>query len=110
MQAHGTHVAEAKVSRRFLFIPADSEHKLGKAATSGADAIIIDLEDSVAAAARPQARALAAEFLNKEYDVEIWVRTNPLDSEDALQDLQAIMPSAPAGIDCAGKIHRDTVR
>ena len=86
------------MSRSFLFVPADSEHKLGKAATSGADALILDLEDSVAAAARPQARALAAEFLSKEYDAEIWVRINPLDSEDALHDLQAVMPAAPAGI------------
>ena len=60
--------------------------------------MIIDLEDSVAASARSQARALAAEFLNKEYDADIWVRINPLDSEDALQDLQAIMPGAPRGI------------
>ena len=63
----------------------------------------------IAAAARPQARALAAEFLNKEYDAEIWPRMR-CRIEDALQDLQAIMPAAPAGIDCAGKIHRDTVR
>ena len=86
------------MSRSFLFVPADSEHKLGKAATSGADTIIVDLEDSVAAIARPEARALAAEFLNKEHDAELWVRINPLDSEDALQDLQEIMSSAPDGI------------
>jgi len=86
------------VSRSYLFVPADSEHKLGKAATSGADALIVDLEDSVAAAARPQARALAAKFLNKENDADVWVRINPLDTEDALQDLQAIMPGGPVGI------------
>ncbi len=86
------------MSRSFLFVPADSERKLGKAASGNADALIIDLEDSVAASARSQARALAAEFLNKEYDADIWVRINPLDSEDALQDLQAIMPGAPRGI------------
>ena len=86
------------MSRSFLFVPADSEHKLGKAATSRADTLIVDLEDSVAAIARPEARALAAEFLNKEHDAELWVRINPLDSEDALQDLQAIMSSAPDGI------------
>ena len=86
------------MSRSFLFVPADSERKLGKAASGNADALIVDLEDSVAASARSQARALAAEFLNKEYDADIWVRINPLDSEDALQDLQAIMPGAPRGI------------
>jgi citrate lyase subunit beta/citryl-CoA lyase len=98
VQAFGTHVPDAEVSRSFLFVPADSQRKLEKAASSNADALILDLEDSVAAAARPQARALAAEFLNKEYDAEIWVRINPLDSADASQDLQAIMPAAPRGI------------
>jgi citrate lyase subunit beta/citryl-CoA lyase len=69
-----------------------------KAASSKADALIFDLEDSVAAAARPQARKLAVEFLSKEFDAEIWVRINPLDTEDAKQDLHAIMPAAPRGI------------
>jgi len=86
------------VSRSFLFVPADSERKLEKAGTCGADALIIDLEDSVAAAARPKARKLAAEFLKKEYDANIWVRINPLDSADALEDLKAVMPAAPGGI------------
>lgn len=86
------------MSRSFLFVPADSERKLEKAGTCGADALIIDLEDSVAAAARPKARKLAAEFLKKEYDAKIWVRINPLDSADALEDLKAVMPAAPDGI------------
>ena len=98
MQAFGAHDAAAEVSRSFLFVPADSERKLEKAGTCGADALIIDLEDSVAAAARPKARKLAAEFLKKEYDANIWVRINPLDSADALEDLKAVMPAAPGGI------------
>jgi len=98
VQAFGAHDAAAEVSRSFLFVPADSERKLEKAGTCGADALIIDLEDSVAAAARPKARKLAAEFLKKEYDAKIWVRINPLDSADALEDLKAVMPAAPGGI------------
>jgi citrate lyase subunit beta/citryl-CoA lyase len=86
------------VSRSFLFVPADSEKKLAKAAQSGADALIVDLEDAVAAAARPEARKLAAEFLNEECEAETWVRINPLDTEDSLQDLQAVMPAGPRGI------------
>jgi citrate lyase subunit beta/citryl-CoA lyase len=88
------------VSRSFLFVPADSERKLEKAGTSNADALILDLEDSVAAAARPAARKLAAEFLTSHRDAEadVWVRINPLDSADALEDLKAVMPSAPVGI------------
>ena len=49
--------------RSLLFVPADSERKLGKALSSGADALILDLEDSVAAEHRAQARGLAAEFI-----------------------------------------------
>ena len=79
-------------------MPADSERKLEKAGTCGADALILDLEDSVAASARPQARELAAEFLEKECAAKIWVRINPLDSADALEDLKAVMPAAPGGI------------
>ena len=86
------------MSRSFLFVPADSERKLEKARASAADALILDLEDSVAASARPGARTIAADFLNSDYDADIWVRVNPLDSEDALRDLKAVMPAAPHGI------------
>jgi len=79
-------------------VPADSERKLEKAGTCGADALILDLEDSVAASARSKARELAAEFLKQKCDAKIWVRINPLDTADALEDLQAVMPAAPEGI------------
>ena len=49
--------------RSFLFVPADSQRKLARGLESGADALILDLEDSVAAANRPAARKLAREFL-----------------------------------------------
>lgn len=84
------------MNRSFLFVPADSERKLAKAGTCGADALILDLEDAVAEAARPSARLLAAEYLKDRHDA--WVRINPIDTEHALADLAAVMPSAPAGI------------
>ena len=84
------------MSRSYLFVPADSERKMRKAGDSGADALILDLEDSVAANARPDARALAAEYLTGKDNV--WVRINPIDTEDAVADLDAIMPSSPVGI------------
>ena len=49
--------------RSLLFVPADSERKLARGLESGADALILDLEDSVAASNRPTARRLAREFL-----------------------------------------------
>ena len=82
--------------RSFLFVPADSQRKLQKAGECGADALILDLEDSVDASARPDARKLAREYLeNKE---NVWVRINPIDSDDAMADLEGVMPAAPAGI------------
>ena len=84
------------MSRSYLFVPADSARKMQKAADAGADALILDLEDSVAAGARPAARKLACEFLQD--TANVWVRINPLDTEDARLDLDAVMPAAPAGI------------
>ena len=49
--------------RSLLFVPADSERKFAKASGIGADALILDLEDSVAGARKDAGRALTAEFL-----------------------------------------------
>ena len=103
MQALRTDAPEAAVTRSYLFVPGDSERKLAKAADSEADALIIDLEDSVEASRRPQARQLAADYLaaradGAARDRAIWVRINPLDSPDAQADLQAVMPAGPHGV------------
>ncbi len=82
--------------RSFLFVPGDSERKLEKAPSSGADALIIDLEDAVLPAARPAARQLTAEFVAGKSDA--WVRINPIDSDDARLDLEAVLGANPAGI------------
>jgi len=84
------------MSRSYLFVPADSERKLARAADVGADALILDLEDSVAAAARPVARELAAGYLKGRDN--IWVRINPIDSGDAEADLATVLVAEPAGI------------
>jgi citrate lyase subunit beta/citryl-CoA lyase len=96
VQALGADDAKAQMNRSFLFVPADSERKLKKAGGAGADALILDLEDSVAADARPEARNLAREYLAGKDNV--WVRINPIDSDDAQADLEGVMPSAPTGI------------
>ena len=98
MQEICTDAQEARVSRSFLFVPADSERKLEKAAESDADALILDLEDSVAGSERPRARKIASEFVASHESISSWVRINPLNTEDALADLREVMPSAPAGI------------
>jgi citrate lyase subunit beta/citryl-CoA lyase len=82
--------------RSFLFVPGDSERKLEKARAAGADAIIVDLEDSVTAESRPRAREIAREYIDGRDDA--WLRINPVDSDEAMADLQVVMPAAPSGI------------
>ncbi len=84
------------MNRSFLFVPADSERKMKKAGDTGADALILDLEDAVVPEARPEARLMASGYLQGRQNV--WVRINPLDSEDSAADLEAVMPAGPAGI------------
>jgi len=82
-------------------VPGDSERKLAKAEAIGADALILDLEDAVAAERRPQARGLVREYLSGRRGArrpELWVRVNPLDTSDALADLAAVVAGAPDGI------------
>src|SRR5213082_1630671 len=86
--------------RSLLFVPADSERKLARGPESGADALILDLEDSVAAANRSIARRLAREFLEAHGSDRIrrYVRINPLASGLALDDLAATVAGRPDGI------------
>lgn len=82
--------------RSFLFVPADSERKMEKAVGVGADALILDLEDAIVPEARPRARELVADYLPGKENV--WVRINPLDTADAMPDLEGVMQGGPAGI------------
>lgn len=86
--------------RSLLFVPADSERKLARGLESGADALILDLEDSVAAAYRPTARKLARGFLEAHGADRIrrYVRINPLASGLALDDLAATVAGRPDGV------------
>lgn len=86
--------------RSLLFVPGDSERKQAKAASAGADALILDLEDSVEVSRLPLARDMVREYLaaNAGGAAQLWVRINPLDSGLALDDLAAVVRAAPAGI------------
>ena len=87
--------------RSWLFVPGDSERKLIKGGGSGADALILDLEDSVAASRKPLAREIVAAYLRAEVGAErhprLWVRINPLD-EGGLGDAAAVVRAAPDGL------------
>lgn len=89
----------SKIIRSWLFVPADSEKKLAKAGERGADALLIDMEDSVLPPRKAIGRKMCAEYLRTTHtESQIWVRVNPLDSEYILDDLEAIIPLRPAGI------------
>lgn len=90
------------ILRSMLFIPGDSEKKLGKADGAGADGLILDLEDSVAPQNKAAARDLVPAFMRERPRAargsELWVRINPLDTPYALDDLAAVVAAAPDGI------------
>lgn len=86
--------------RSWIFVPADSEKKLGKARNLSADHLIFDLEDSVSPGNKAGARKLLSSFL-AECDLEksrVWVRINPLTTPDHVDDLSAVLPAGPGGI------------
>ena len=86
-------------ARSLLFAPGDSERKIAKAGASGADLVLLDLEDSVTAASKPEARRIVADHLKSaERTQPQWVRINPLDGGEALADLAAIVPARPDGV------------
>lgn len=84
--------------RSYLFVPGDRPDRMEKALASGADALILDLEDAVALAAKQDARRAIAGFLARPRSVALYVRINPLDSALADEDLAAVLPAAPDGI------------
>jgi citrate lyase subunit beta/citryl-CoA lyase len=85
--------------RSLLFVPADSERKLNRGADAGADALVLDLEDSVLPERKPAARVMLAEYLRSASgQSQNWVRINDLTSGELLQDLAAVVPLAPKGI------------
>jgi citrate lyase subunit beta/citryl-CoA lyase len=88
--------------RSLLFVPADGGPKLDKAMASGADAIILDLEDSITPERKPQARAAALDFLKKisgkKDRARLLVRINGLDTGMTDTDLDAIVAGKPDAV------------
>jgi citrate lyase subunit beta/citryl-CoA lyase len=86
--------------RSWLFVPGDSPRKMEKGLTSGADALILDLEDSVASSQKLAARAQVAAFIeaNAAGPVSLWVRVNPFETGLTEGDIAEVIPAGPAGI------------
>jgi citrate lyase subunit beta/citryl-CoA lyase len=88
--------------RSLLFIPGDDEKKLGKGVASGADALILDLEDSVSAARKSAARTITQQYLVATRALDkrplLYVRINALDTPHWEADLAGVMSARPDGI------------
>ncbi|HEY2184379.1 MAG TPA: CoA ester lyase, partial [Xanthobacteraceae bacterium] len=89
----------AGLMRSFLFVPADGGKKLDKAMASGADAIIIDLEDSIAPEGKAAARKSAADFVRDAVKTaarpRLLVRVNAIATGLIDDDLDAVVPARP---------------
>src|SRR5215211_3516436 len=101
--------------RSWLFVPADSEKKIANALDSEADAIIFDLEDSVAPAMKSVARDVLKSLMKRSGGPQWWVRINPLGSEFHKDDLELIgiadvhgivLPKSEGGWDVIELAHR----
>ncbi len=89
------------VVRSILFVPGDSERKIEKSRASSADALVLDLEDSVAPSRKSVAREMTVAHLkggNFKKGTAQWVRINPVNTPEALQDLAAVVSGKPACI------------
>lgn len=86
--------------RSLLFVPGDRPERMEKALGLGADALILDLEDSVAPANKAGARAHVADFLERadRTGPKLFVRLNPLDSDYFVDDLAGVLGSFPDGL------------
>jgi citrate lyase subunit beta/citryl-CoA lyase len=101
--------------RSWLFVPADSDKKVAKALESDADAVIFDLEDSVAPSRKAAAREILKGLPKRSNGPQWWVRVNPLGSEFHKDDLTLIgsayvhgivLPKAESGADVTQLAHR----
>ena len=101
--------------RSWLFVPADSDKKVIKALDSEADAIIFDLEDSVAPDRKAAAREILKNLPKRSGGPQWWVRINPLRTDDHRKDLDVIgkadvhgivLPKAESGGDVVELGHR----
>jgi citrate lyase subunit beta / citryl-CoA lyase len=85
--------------RSLLFVPANDSRKLAKSASSGADALILDLEDSVPDADKARARGLCYEFVQEHRDrIKIFIRVNGIETGLTSDDLMATAPAKPYGV------------
>lgn len=88
--------------RSWLFIPADDEKKLGKGVSSGADVLLLDLEDAVAPSRKADARKVCADYIRATKGLakrpRLVVRINALDTSYWADDLEGVVAAGPDGV------------
>lgn len=88
-----------KSYRSVMFAPGIDTRKMEKALGIGADVVVLDLEDSVEAARKSEARELVAGLLERSPEGPmLWVRVNPPDTDFFIGDMLAVIPHRPGGI------------
>ncbi len=85
-------------TRSWMFVPGNKERFLAKAAGSDVDCVFLDLEDGVLPESKDEARAMVAKALRTEYRPQRYVRLNAASTRWHLDDLAAVVPSAPDGV------------
>lgn len=91
--------AHAGSARSYLFVPGNRPERFAKALASGAEALILDLEDSVPLAEKSAARQAVALWLETASpDVQVWIRVNPLANPAHQDDLQILERVRPTGL------------
>lgn len=100
-------ITAAKSLRSYLFVPANRPERFSKAEASGADAVILDLEDSVPDQDKAMARESVIKWMQErpQTGVSLWIRINSLQSKWLAEDLRAVMQARPDGVllpKCAG--------
>lgn len=79
--------APSRLARSFLFVPGDRPERFSKALASGADAVILDLEDAVGPSAKPLARQAILEYLLQNFSPALWIRINAIGAVAHADDL-----------------------
>ncbi|WP_159766798.1 HpcH/HpaI aldolase/citrate lyase family protein [Streptomyces sp. HM190] len=92
MTARPSGASVTSVPLTWLYVPGDRPEVVAKALASGADVVIVDLEDAVAPDRKEYARSATAELLSEPLQVPVHVRVNALDTVHAVDDLKALAP------------------
>ncbi|GHB03989.1 CoA ester lyase [Streptomyces thermoviolaceus subsp. thermoviolaceus] len=88
----------AGAARSWLYVPATRPDLLAKAMAGDADAVVLDLEDSVPAGRKDEARAHAVEAVTATWPKPLWIRVNQVRTPEGRADLDALAGTPVQGL------------